>query len=97
MVTIVSAGTNQVQRVIAEGGVHIQQPDMVATGERAEYDVSTGLVHLTGSPLLVSEGRSLRAEAFIIDRNKNTFSVSPGKFRIQMPMNDAKELRSRTP
>ena len=97
MVTIVSAGTNQVRRVIAEGGVRIEQPDLLATGERAEYDVSTGLVHLTGKPKLLSEGRSLRAEAFIIDRNRNTFSVSPGKFRIEMPMEESKKLRSRTP
>ena len=94
MVTIVSAGTNQVQRVIAEGGVRLEQPDLIATGARAEYDVSTGMVHLTGEPVLMSEGRSLRAEAFMINRNENTFSVSPGKFRIEMPMNDAQRPRA---
>lgn len=94
LVTIVSAGTNQVQRVIAEGGVRIEQPDLTASGSRAEYNVETGLVHLTGEPLLVSEGRSLRADAFFINRNDNTFSVSPGKFRIEMPMNDSQRLRS---
>ncbi|HEX7861812.1 MAG TPA: LptA/OstA family protein [Verrucomicrobiae bacterium] len=94
MITIVSAGTNDVQRVIAEGGVRIEQPDMVATGARAEYNVETGLVHLTGAPLLVSEGRTLRADAFIIDRNKNTFSVSPGKFRIEVPMTESQKLKA---
>jgi lipopolysaccharide transport protein LptA len=94
MVTIVSAGTNQVQRVIAEGGVRLEQPDLIATGARADYDVSTGMVHLTGEPVLMSEGRSLRAEAFMINRNENTFSVSPGKFRIEMPMNDAQRPRA---
>ena len=90
LVTIVTGGTNQLERVIAEGGVRLEQPEMVATGSRADYNVATGLVHLTGSPELVSEGRSLRADAFIINRNANTFSVSPGKFRIQMPMAETK-------
>jgi lipopolysaccharide export system protein LptA len=94
LVTIVSAGTNDVQRIIAEGGVRLEQPGLVATGSRAEYDAATGLVHLTGEPLLVSEGRSLRADAFIIDRNRNTFSVSPGRFRIEMPMTNSTSMKS---
>jgi lipopolysaccharide export system protein LptA len=100
LVTIVSEGTNDVQRIIAEGGVRLEQPGLVATGSRAEYNAVTGLVHLTGEPLLVSEGRSLRAEAFIIDRNRNTFSVSPGRFRIEMPMtnkNSKSSLSTRRP
>jgi lipopolysaccharide transport protein LptA len=97
LVTIVSAGTNEVQRIIAEGGVRLEQPGLEATGSRAEYDAATGLVHLTGEPMLVSEGRSLRAEAFIIDRNRNTFSVSPGKFRIEMPMTNKNSLSTRRP
>lgn len=86
MVTVVSAGTNQVQRILAEDHVRIEQQGFAATGARADYDVATGLVHLTGDPELVSEGKSLRAEGFVIDRNKNTFSVAPGKYRIQMQM-----------
>lgn len=97
LVTIVSAGTNQVQRVIAEGGVRMEQPRLLATGRRAEYNVDSGLVHLTGEPLLVSEGRTLRAESFVIDRNKNTFSVSRGKFRIEMPVDEAQRRRLRQP
>ena len=100
LVTIVSEGTNDVQRIIAEGGVRLEQPGLVATGSRAEYNAVTGLVHLTGEPLLVSEGRSLRADAFIIDRNRNTFSVSPGRFRIEMPMtnkNSKSSLSTRRP
>jgi lipopolysaccharide transport protein LptA len=98
LVTIVTGGTNRLERVIAEGGVRLEQPGMVATGSRAEYNVATGLVHLTGSPELVSDGRSLRADAFIINRNANTFSVSPGKFRIQMPMNETKRsFRPKSP
>ena len=98
LVTVVTGGTNQLERIIAEGGVRLEQPGMVATGSRAEYNVATGLVHLTGSPELMSEGRSLRADAFIINRNENTFSVSPGKFRIQMPMAETKRsFRSNRP
>ena len=94
LVTIVSAGTNDVQRIIAEGGVRLEQPGLIATGSRAEYDATTGLVHLTGEPILVNEGRSLRADAFIIDRNRNTFSVSPGRFRIELPMTNSTSRNS---
>lgn len=96
LVTIVTAGTNQVQRIIAENHVRIEQQDFTATGSRAEYNVATGLVHLTGEPQLVSEDKSLRAEAFIIDRNRNTFSVAPGKYRIQMQMKKSSSARPLT-
>jgi lipopolysaccharide export system protein LptA len=94
LVTIVTGASNQVQRIIAQDQVRIEQQDFVATGARAEYNVATGLVHLTGSPELVSADKSLRADAFIINRNENTFSVSPGRYRIQMQM---KESSSRGP
>jgi lipopolysaccharide transport protein LptA len=86
LITVVTGSSNQVQRIIAENRVRIEQEGFVATGSRADYNVATGLVHLTGEPELVSDDKSLKAESFIIDRSKNTFSVSPGKYRIQMQM-----------
>jgi lipopolysaccharide export system protein LptA len=84
--TVFSGQTNQTDRIIAEEHVIIKQPNMVAYGDRAEYEQSTGLVRLTGNPELIGQGRHLRAETFIIDRNRNSFSVSPGKFRIELEL-----------
>lgn len=84
--TLVSSQTNQMQRIVAEDRVVIKQPDLMAFGNKAEYDGSTGLIQLTGDPELLAPGKSLRAESFIIDRNRNTFSVSPGKYRIQLQL-----------
>jgi lipopolysaccharide export system protein LptA len=86
LLTVYSGPTNQTERIIADQHVIIKQPNMVAYGDRAEYDQSTGLVHLTGNPELIGPGKHLRADEFIIDRNRNTFSVSPGKFRIQLQL-----------
>jgi lipopolysaccharide export system protein LptA len=62
----------------------ISQMDIVATGDQAIYDVLQGIIYLTGDPVIKSPGRTAEAGAFIINRNQNTFSVLPGKFRIKM-------------
>lgn len=86
LLTIHSGQTNQAERILAERQVVITQPDLVAYGERAEYQQETGLVNLTGEPELLARGKHLRADTFVIDRNRNTFSVSRGKFRIQLQL-----------
>ena len=40
----------EVKRVECTGGVQAQDQDRYARGERAEYDVSTGVLVVTGSP-----------------------------------------------
>jgi lipopolysaccharide export system protein LptA len=42
--------TREVKRVECTGGVQAQDQDRYARGERAEYDVSTGVLVVTGSP-----------------------------------------------
>ncbi|MFP2927965.1 LptA/OstA family protein [Pyxidicoccus sp. 3LG] len=39
-----------VTRVVCTGGVHAEDGDRMARGERAEYDVVTGVLVVTGSP-----------------------------------------------
>ena len=90
LLTIVTGASNQVQRIIAAGEVRISQKDLVATGARADYDTATGLVHLTGNPKLIGPDKTLTSDAFIIDRNENTFSVTPGNYRIEMKVKPGK-------
>jgi lipopolysaccharide export system protein LptA len=94
LLTLVGGESNQVRRIIAERDVVVKQPDLVAFGDRAEYDQPTGLVRLTGNPELHAPDKQLRADMFIIDRNKNTFSVSPGRYRIQLQQNKKTETAS---
>jgi lipopolysaccharide export system protein LptA len=91
ILTLRIGASNQVERILIENSVRIEQPGFIATGQRGDYDAGTGLVHLTGDPLLVSDDKSLRAEAFIIDRNANTFSVAPGRYRIEMKMKEGNQ------
>jgi len=42
--------TREVKRVECTGGVQAQDADRYAKGERAEYDVSSGVLVVTGSP-----------------------------------------------
>jgi lipopolysaccharide export system protein LptA len=42
--------TREVKRVECTGGVQAQDGDRYARGERAEYDVSSGVLVVTGSP-----------------------------------------------
>lgn len=89
--SLFSGETNQLQKIIAEKSVVIKQPELAALGDRAEYDQSTGLIRLTGSPELISPGKKLHSDLFIIDRNRNSFSVSPGKFRIQLELDKGRK------
>ncbi len=84
MITVLSGASNQVQRIVASKNVVISQQDMVARGDEANYDVPQGLLYLTGNPTITSGDRTAEAAAFIINRNQNTFSVAPGKYRIRM-------------
>jgi lipopolysaccharide transport protein LptA len=90
LLTVVTGASNQVQRIIADKGVSIKQQDLAALGEKAEYNAQTGLLRLTGKPELIMPDKTLRADEFIIDRRKNTFSVSPGKYvmRVQARRNE---------
>ncbi len=95
--TLAIGASNQVERIIVENDVRIEQQGFTATGKRGDYVASTGLVHLTGDPLLIAPDKTLEADAFIIDRNANTFSDAPGRYRIKMKMKEGMEPVSLSP
>ena len=95
LVTVVTGASNQVQRIIAEGDVQIEQPNLFATGDRATYELSDGKVRLTGGPpRITTPERTITAEMFVIDREENTFAAT-GNYRITMKREAAKELTRR--
>ena len=75
--------TNRIERVLAEGDVIITQPKTQATGQRADYDVTAGIIRLTGDPRVVGENATAIASEFVIDLvNHKRQPIAP--FRIEV-------------
>ncbi|HVO00700.1 MAG TPA: LptA/OstA family protein [Candidatus Cybelea sp.] len=53
LVAYYSAGTSQIDRVLAEGSVKIMNPTQTAYGDRADYDHARRLLVMTGSALKI--------------------------------------------
>lgn len=63
------SGGIEVKTVVAEGGVRIVDGDRVAVGDTATYEISTGLMTLTGGALSVTS-----AEGKVTARDKITYN-----------------------
>jgi lipopolysaccharide transport protein LptA len=75
--------TNRVERVVAEGDVIIIEEKTRAIGQRADYDVTAGLIRLTGNPKVIGEDATAIAKEFVIDLiNHKRQPVAP--FRIEV-------------
>lgn len=75
--------TNRVERVVAEGDVIIIEEKTRAIGQRADYDVTAGLIRLTGNPKVIGEEATAIAKEFVIDLiNHKRQPVAP--FRIEV-------------
>jgi len=53
LVASYSAGSNQIERVVAEGSVKIMSPSQTGYGDRADYDQTRRLLVLTGNALKI--------------------------------------------
>ncbi|HUS36379.1 MAG TPA: LptA/OstA family protein [Verrucomicrobiae bacterium] len=75
--------TNRVERVVAEGDVIIIEEKTRAIGQRADYDVTAGLIRLSGNPKVIGEDATAIAKEFVIDLiNHKRQPVAP--FRIEV-------------
>jgi lipopolysaccharide transport protein LptA len=75
--------TNRVQRVIAEGDVIITEQRIQGIGQKADYDVTTGVIRLTGTPRVLSEESETIAREFVVDLVKHTREPLP-PFQIKI-------------
>jgi hypothetical protein len=84
--------TNQLDFAIAEGQVRVEREDKHATGQRAEFTGSSGLLTLTGEPTVTSpEGRIIDATTLTWDSRTGAVR-GKGPFRIEwlrVPTNTA--------
>ncbi|WEX09554.1 LptA/OstA family protein [Chelativorans sp. AA-79] len=51
-----TAGSAQIDRIEAEGGVYIKSETQVATGDRGTFDMGTEVLVLSGDEVVLSEG-----------------------------------------
>jgi lipopolysaccharide export system protein LptA len=74
----------RLRNIAAEGDVIMDYEEMHATGQKAIYDLDSGIAVVTGQPTWSTEGREGRAERFTIDRT-NRFVLAEGNAWLRMP------------
>jgi lipopolysaccharide export system protein LptA len=76
-----------VQRIIAERSVLIVDPeqDGRALADRADYDEATGLLQLTGRPLLETAGRLINGKTILFDRATQLLKAGPDAY-VKLPL-----------
>jgi lipopolysaccharide export system protein LptA len=82
-----------VQRIIAERSVLIVDPDHDgrALADRAEYDEATGLLVLSGPPILEIERRLINGKTIRFDRRTQVLSAGPEAY-VQLPLHELAKL-----
>jgi lipopolysaccharide transport protein LptA len=74
---------NRVQRAIAGGDVIVTEQKTQAIGQKADYDVTSGIITLTGTPKVITENSETIAKEFRIDLNKHQREPIP-PFQIKI-------------
>jgi lipopolysaccharide export system protein LptA len=62
--------TGAIRKVIATGSVFLTTGDETAQGSRAEYDVTSGTIRMTGDVILNQGANAIKGEALNIDLNR---------------------------
>ena len=72
---IYTAETNQIAQLIAEDGVTFVTADEAAEAKSAKYDITTGLLTLSGDVLLTQGASAISAETMIINVSEGTATM----------------------
>jgi len=80
VVDFTNAGSLQIQRITASGGVVVTRNDEVATGDVGIYDFSKKIITMTGNASLKrGNGDALRGGRFVMDLKSGVSSASGGR------------------
>lgn len=80
VVNFTNAGSLQIQRITASGGVVVSRGDETATGDVGIYDFNQKIITMTGNATLKrGNGDTLRGGRFVIDLNSGVSSASGGR------------------
>lgn len=78
------AGSQQIRRLEAKGGVIVTQKDQVATGDLGTFDVRTNTVTLSGN-VVVNQGPNVtRGERLVVDLTTGISRVEAGTGPVRM-------------
>ena len=73
--------TGAIKHMLAIGNVFISNGAETAQGKRAEYDVESGKINMTGSVVLTQGGNVISGETLIIDVNTGRGRVEGGRVK----------------
>lgn len=80
VVNFTNAGSLQIQRITASGGVVVTRNDEVATGDVGIYDFGQRIITMTGNATLKrGAGDTLRGGRFVIDLKSGISTASGGR------------------
>ncbi len=85
--TVRFAGTNEVEELLADGGVEITQEDRRFTAERAVYHGTNGIVELTGNPLWQAGARQGQGEVILV-RAREEDMIVRGRASMRLPASE---------
>jgi len=79
------AGSRRIKRLEARGAVLVTQNDQAASGELGVFDMKTNIVTLTGSPVVMTQGKNVvRGEKLVVNLTSGVSRVESGKnVRVQ--------------
>lgn len=87
-VEVVYATTNsEIARLIASGGVTFVTAEEAAEAETADYDITTGMLTLSGSVLLTQGASAISAERMVINVANGTAQME-GRVRTVLQQGD---------
>lgn len=78
IVDFTNAGSLQIQRITANGGVTVTRSAEVATGDVAIYDFNRRVITMVGNASLKRGGDTLRGNRFVVDLNSGV-SAAEGR------------------
>ncbi len=78
VVDFTNAGSLQIQRITANGGVTVTRNTEVATGDVAIYDFNRRVITMVGNASLKRSGDTLRGNRFVVDLNSGV-SAAEGR------------------
>ena len=79
VVDFTDAGSLQIQRITATGGVVVSRNDETARGDVAVYDFNRRIITMVGNATLRRGSDNLRANRFVIDLNSGVSSAEGGR------------------
>jgi lipopolysaccharide export system protein LptA len=74
-----SLGSGDIERMVAEGDVHVVRPSQKARGDQAVYEASTDTVTFTGNVVISSDENVIRGETLVMEIGSGRSILKPAE------------------